>query len=190
MPSVSTDSGLSTEMSVPPSHDSTLIGERLAALTELLRNAAHQHQNVAEQRTGVEGSLVDRALVDGARFTDSELTSAEWVRTFRRITRAFGAQSLDAFADAWRNGRLSSHAAAEALSEIGRLDDFASMQRRRILLRALRSADASVRDGAASGLAALRDPSVVEIVKVAIENEPHDVLRQFLREIADDLRKD
>lgn len=173
------------------SDDATTFDTTVDTLTRLLSMAAEDGGRGGASTVGTtSGSALFYTLVASAHgysgSTEPGLDS-DWLRTVRRSMRSFGLPILTAVEEAWNSGQIDAHATADAFAEIGRMDNLPLRRRREVLLRALKSSSAVVRDGAAVGLAASGDRSVSDELRQAAHREPMPILRAFFKEIADEL---
>lgn len=96
-----------------------------------------------------------------------------------RLIRSHGAGAVLELAGLIESGSVDPHIASWMLRWLGRIPHHSTHQVRRWLLeRGLRSPVAMIRDGAALGLAALRDPRAAPALRAAVEREPYKRLRR------------
>ena len=83
-------------------------------------------------------------------------------------------------------GRLRGEALISALEELGYIDDPSSqVQRRALLVEALRSSDADTRHAAARGLVSLEDPAALGHLGEALAVERNDLVEAEMQDAID-----
>ena len=98
------------------------------------------------------------------------------------IIKEYGAAAIDALESVMDGANVG--VTEEALRQVGNIDDDATHRARLSLLeRALKSSNTRVRDAASIGIEAMNDPTGIEGLQNAIDNEPYEQLRQNFKDV-------
>lgn len=136
------------------------------------------------------GSEPDRVLINklrrlflGARNEIFENGMDSYFSTnLHHTIREYGVPAVDALEWVMHDADLG--VVEEALMQIGHMaDDNTHSSRLSLLVRALESTNASVRDAASIGIEAMEDPAAIGNLQKAIDCEPYEDLRQNLKDV-------
>ena len=115
---------------------------------------------------------------------------SDFARNFKSMVRSYGHAAIDSIGRMIRSQRLDVEVAGEALRQIGSVDDVRSHRSRlALLLQALESPDPRLRDAASIGIATMDDPTAIEGVRRAEEQESSPQLRHNLQLVLDQLEE-
>ena len=123
----------------------------------------------------------DEVFEDGmtSRFSDA----------LRDIVQERGVEAIRQIGAAIRATDTPARVAEEALRQVGCMNDGKTHDARLSLLeRSLESPDIRIRDAASIGIEAMEDPVAIPALKRAIENESAGWLRQYLKDVMNQLK--
>ena len=101
-----------------------------------------------------------------------------------RIVQDHGVAAVRALEEIISASDVNTEVAEEALRQIGYMDDKRTYQHRlSLLVRALESPNARIRDAASIGIEAMDDPATIESLQRAIDREQHEQLRQNFKDV-------
>jgi hypothetical protein len=104
------------------------------------------------------------------------------------LVRAYGSDVKDILSRLLEDENVSTKAWSEATRSLGRIDDPSSREARLwVLEKGLTARSATVRDGAALGIASMDDPSAIPYLQRAIEVETVSELRADMQEVLSQL---
>ena len=157
-----------------------------------------EFQFSAESATDVVSLTPDAELPSGleAMFaaageeTFADGMDSDFSRTLHSIVRRYGSGAINAIGRTIRSERFDVEVAGEAVRQIGSVDDLRSHRSRlALLLRTLESPDPRLRDAASIGIATMDDPTAIEGIRRAVEQESSPQLRHNLQLVLDQLEE-
>lgn len=147
-------------------------------------------ENLTLPMTDQEAELRFESLFRSAReshFEDG--MESEFSRYLISLVQAYGPVSKDILARLIEDRTISPEVLSEALRWLGRMEGESTYEARLWLLeKGLNSPDATVRDGAALGLASMDDPRAIPYLEAAIQAEKLTDLRHDMEEVLDQLK--
>lgn len=115
---------------------------------------------------------------------------SDFSRSFHSMVRSYGHPAIDAIGRMILSNRLDIEVAGEALRQFGSVDDLRSHRNRlTLLLRILESPDPRLRDSASIGIATMDDPTAIDGIRRAAEQEISPRLRNNLQLVLDQLEE-
>ena len=108
----------------------------------------------------------------------------EFSQGLTSLIETYGEPAVEELADFVSSSQMNGELAAESLVCVGRIEDPATLIKRRSLLEAsLSSSSHFIRDGALLGLSYLDDPHAIPHLKRAIERESSTQLRRYMQQV-------
>jgi len=158
-----------------------------------LRTASSLHAEINRARYTVQQRLADTAvngLLNLVLALDGQEVDQDLSPALLEVLERHGLRALTSIENALWNRSESGWEMAEVLSLLGRINTTMLYQQRlNLLIDALWSPWAAIRDGALSGLATMEDPQTIEYLRRSAEREEVPDLKRDMNELATHLQE-